>query len=335
MPHIYPVNYTPNMDILTTQKAIKVAKDTFENELAGALGLTRVSAPIFVERGSGLNDDLNGVERPVSFDLKEKPGNEIQIVHSLAKWKRYALGKYEFPMGHGLYTDMNAIRRDETTDNLHSLYVDQWDWEKVISREERTEETLKEAVCGIHTALVRTLGVLRRLFPQVKTELPETVTFIRTQELEDLYPGLSQEERELAFVKEHGAAFFIGIGWPLAGGKPHDGRAPDYDDWKLNGDLVYYHKELDNRIEISSMGIRVDEVSLRCQLAAAECESRAELPFHKALLAGELPLTMGGGIGQSRLCMLLLGRAHIGEVQSSIWPEEAVRLYAEHGIKLL
>ena len=335
MPHIYPENYKPNMDILNTQKAIKVAKDTFENELAGALGLTRVSAPIFVERGSGLNDDLNGVERPVSFDLKEKPGHEIQIVHSLAKWKRYALGKYEFPMGHGLYTDMNAIRRDETTDNLHSVYVDQWDWEKVISREERTEETLKEAVRGIHTALVRTLGVLRRLFPQVKTELPESVTFIRTQELEDLYPGLSQEERELAFVKKHGAAFFIGIGWPLAGGKPHDGRAPDYDDWKLNGDLVYYHKELDGRIEISSMGIRVDEASLRCQLAAAECESRAELPFHKALIAGELPLTMGGGIGQSRLCMLLLGRAHVGEVQSSVWPEEAIRLYAEHGVKLL
>ena len=335
MPHIYPENYKPNMDILNTQKAIKVAKDTFENELAGALGLTRVSAPIFVERGSGLNDDLNGVERPVAFDLKEKPGHEIQIVHSLAKWKRYALGKYEFPMGHGLYTDMNAIRRDETTDNLHSAYVDQWDWEKVISREERTEETLKEAVRGIHTALVRTLGVLRRLFPQVQTELPESVTFIRTQELEDLYPGLSQEERELAFVKEHGAAFFIGIGWPLAGGKPHDGRAPDYDDWKLNGDLVYYHKELDGRIEISSMGIRVDEASLRCQLAAAECENRAELPFHKALLAGELPLTMGGGIGQSRLCMLLLGRAHIGEVQSSVWPEEAIKLYADHGVKLL
>ncbi|MBR3691709.1 MAG: aspartate--ammonia ligase [Clostridia bacterium] len=335
MPHIYPENYKPNMDIFTTQKAIKVAKDTFENELAGALGLTRVSAPLFVDRTSGLNDDLSGKERPVSFDLGECPDREIQIVHSLAKWKRFALGKYKFPMGHGLYTDMNAIRRDETTDNLHSVYVDQWDWEKIISRDARTEETLREAVRGIHIALVRTLGVLKRLFPEIDTELPGDVAFIGTQELEDLYPGLSQEERELAFVREHGAAFFIGIGWPLRGGKPHDGRAPDYDDWKLNGDLVYYHKPLDGRIEISSMGIRVDEASLRCQLAASGCESRAELPFHKALLAGELPLTMGGGIGQSRLCMLLLGRAHIGEVQSSIWPEEAISLYAEHGVTLL
>jgi len=329
-----PEGYSSALNLRQTEHAIKKVKDFFERDLAIQLNLMRVSAPLFVESDSGLNDTLSGTERPVSFDLGDD-GKNCEIVHSLAKWKRAALAEYGFSAGEGLYTDMSAIRRDEETDNIHSIYVDQWDWEKVISREERTEETLKEAVCGIHTALVRTLGVLRRLFPQIKTELPETVTFIRTQELEDLYPGLSQEERELAFVKEHGAAFFIGIGWPLAGGKPHDGRAPDYDDWKLNGDLVYYHKELDGRIEISSMGIRVDEASLRCQLAAAECEGRAELPFHKALLAGELPLTMGGGIGQSRLCMLLLGRAHIGEVQSSIWPEEAVRLYAEHGIKLL
>lgn len=335
MPHVYPEDYSPKLDILTTQKAIKVIKDTFENELAGALGLTRVSAPLFVEKSSGLNDDLNGVERPVSFDLLEQPDREVSIIHSLAKWKRYALGRYAFPHGRGLYTDMNAIRRDESTDNLHSVYVDQWDWEKVISDDQRNEQTLREAVGGIHESLVRTHGVLRRLFPDITTELPESVTFFRSDELCSLYPDMSAEQRELQAVREHGACFFIGIGWPLADGRPHDRRAPDYDDWTLNGDLVYYHKTLDCRMEISSMGIRVDEKALRTQLAASGCEDRSSLPFHNALLKGKLPLTMGGGIGQSRLCMLLLGKAHIGEVQASIWPEHAMELYAAHGVTLL
>ncbi|MBE6931214.1 MAG: aspartate--ammonia ligase [Ruminococcaceae bacterium] len=335
MPHIFPAGYQPTMDLIKTQKAIKLAKDTFEHELAAALNLTRVSAPLFVERSTGLNDDLNGFERPVQFDILEQPGVLVQIVHSLAKWKRFALARYNFPVGEGLYTDMNAIRRDETTDNLHSLYVDQWDWEKAITREDRTPEFLRDTVYSIHDALRRTLVVLKASFPEIDVEFPEQVSFITTTELERLYPGLAPDERESAYVRAHGAAFFMGIGWPLANGKPHDGRAPDYDDWSLNGDLVYYHKALDSRMEISSMGIRVDEASMRAQLAAAKCEQRAELPFHKALLAGELPLTMGGGIGQSRLCMLLLGKAHIGEVQSAFWPKEAIQLYADHGVTLL
>ncbi len=335
MAHVFPTGYKPALDILTTQRAIKVIKDTFEQELAGDLSLTRVSAPLFVDKSSGLNDDLNGVERPVAFDLLEQPDRQMQIVHSLAKWKRYALARYNYPIGHGLYTDMNAIRRDETTDNLHSVYVDQWDWEKGILPEQRTEEYLKETVSKIHEALVRTLGVVKRVVSGIAVELPKKVTFIRSSELEEMYPSLTPEQRETRFVKEHGAIFVIGIGWPLKNGKPHDGRAPDYDDWSLNGDLIYYHSPLDSRIEVSSMGIRVDPVAMRKQLAVAGCESRAELPFHKALLAGELPLTMGGGIGQSRICMLLLGKAHIGEVQSSTWPEEAVRLYSSNGVTLL
>ena len=335
MAHIFPKGYRPALDILTTQRAIKVIKDTFEQELAGELSLTRVSAPLFVDKSSGLNDDLNGVERPVSFDLLEQPDRQMQIVHSLAKWKRYALAKYNYPIGHGLYTDMNAIRRDETTDNLHSVYVDQWDWEKGILPEQRTEEYLKETVSKIHEALVRTLGVVKRVISGVTLELPKEVTFIHSAELEEMYPDLTPEERENRFVKERGAIFVIGIGWPLKNGKAHDGRAPDYDDWTLNGDLIYYHAPLDSRIEVSSMGIRVDPIAMQKQLAAAGCESRASLPFHKALLAGELPLTMGGGIGQSRICMLLLSKAHIGEVQSSIWPEEAVRLYKSNGVTLL
>lgn len=335
MAHYYPHGYVPIMDTFTTQRAIKCAKDTFEQELAGALDLVRVSAPLFVTKSSGLNDDLSGKERPVSFDLLEQPGSQLQIVHSLAKWKRMALARYGFPVGRGLYTDMNAIRRDETTDNLHSVYVDQWDWEKVITRDDRNVATLKDCVNSIHTALLRTHGVLKRVFPELDTALPEQVSFITTEELCQLYPDLSPEERETEFVRSHGAAFFIGIGWPLQDGNSHDGRAPDYDDWHLNGDLVYYHKTLDRRMEVSSMGIRVDEAAMQAQLKAAHCEDRAELPFHSALLRGELPLTMGGGIGQSRICMLLLGKAHIGEVQSSVWPDEAVKLYADHGVTLL
>ena len=335
MPHVFPAGYRPNLDLIATQKAIKLAKDTFERELADALNLTRVSAPLFVERSTGLNDDLNGVERPVQFDILEQPGVEVQIVHSLAKWKRFALARYGFPCGEGLYTDMNAIRRDETTDNLHSLYVDQWDWELAIGREDRTPDFLRDTVYRIHDTLRRTLAVLRESFPEIDVEIPEKVSFLTTAELERLYPGLAPDERESAYVRAHGAAFFMGIGWPLANGKPHDGRAPDYDDWSLNGDLVYYHKALDSRMEISSMGIRVDEAAMRAQLKAAGCENRAELAFHKALLNGELPLTMGGGIGQSRLCMLLLNKVHIGEVQCAIWPAEVSEKFTVAGVPLL
>ena len=333
--HFLPPHYRPKLDLYHTQLAIKQAKDDFEDELAALLHLSRVSAPLFVDKATGLNDDLNGVERPVEFDIKEQPGIAVQVVQSLAKWKRYALGRYGYPVGQGLYTDMNAIRRDEITDNFHSIYVDQWDWEKVIRREDRNPEFLKDTVRSIHRALYNTLQKLRASFPEIEIELPEEVAFIDTTELEARYPDLSPAAREEAFVREHGAAFFLGIGWPLKSGLPHDGRAPDYDDWSLNGDLVYYHKALDTRLEISSMGIRVDAESMLAQLSAAGQMERASLPFHSALIDGRLPLTIGGGIGQSRLCMLLLGKAHIGEVQCALWPADVVERFSVAGVPLL
>ena len=333
--HILPTDYTPSLDLYQTQLAIKAAKDIFERKLAKALDLQRVSAPLFVDKLTGLNDDLNGVERPVQFDLLEQPGVCIQVVQSLAKWKRYALGRYGFPVGKGLYTDMNAIRRDEITDNLHSIYVDQWDWEKVITKQMRNEETLHETVRAIHGAIYETAALLKKEFPALTVEIPEEIHFITTQELEDRWPDLSPAQREQAFIQEHGAAFFQQIGWPLRSGVRHDGRAPDYDDWSLNGDIVYFHRPLGCRFEVSSMGIRVDAEAMRTQLKAAGCEERAALPFHSALLSGQLPQTMGGGIGQSRLCMLLLGKAHIGEVQCAVWPPEAVERFASHGVSLL
>ena len=317
-----PEGYAPSLDILETEKAIKMLKDTFEDLLSKELSLTRVSAPLFVQPETGLNDNLNGVERPVSFDIRYDGGKTAEVVHSLAKWKRFALKRYGIPAGQGLYTDMNAIRRDEITDNLHSLYVDQWDWEKVIRRADRNLDYLKTTVKQIYSVFRRTEEALCLRYPDLSMYLPEEIVFLTTQELEDRYPDLPSGERETLAAKEYGAIFLMQIGGKLASGKPHDGRAPDYDDWTLNGDMIFYYPVLDRALEVSSMGIRVDEESLRRQLAEAGCMDRAELPFQKSLLAGELPLTIGGGIGQSRLCMFFLGKAHIGEVQSSVWPQE-------------
>lgn len=329
-----PAGYHPPLDEYNTQKAIAYIKQNFQEEFASALNLKRVSAPIFVAEDSGLNDNLNGYERPVSFDIPAI-GSSAQVVHSLAKWKRLALKRYNFSVGNGLYTDMNAIRRDESLDNLHSIYVDQWDWEKIITRETRNTEYLQQIVLSIVRAICTTNDRLRVRFPQLTTELCREVSFITTQELEDLYPDLSGSQRENLYVKEHKTAFIMQIGGKLRSGKPHDGRAPDYDDWQLNGDLFFWSDVLERAVEISSMGIRVDAESLDRQLTLAGCDDRRTLPFHKMLLADELPLTIGGGIGQSRLCMLMLGCAHVGEVQSSIWDEETVRVCAEHGIMLL
>jgi len=331
-----PEGYTPLLSIYETQKAIGLLKRLFEDELAGALHLHRVSAPLFVSATSGLNDDLNGVERPVAFDVNGVAG-DAQVVHSLAKWKRLALKRYQFRPGVGLYTDMNAIRRDEELDELHSAYVDQWDWEKVITEEERTVEHLKATVQSIVDALADTQRVLHSIFPQLSVlpRLSNEVTFVTSQELEDLYPDFTGKERENAFVKEHPVTFLIGIGGKLRSGKPHDGRAPDYDDWDLNGDLLVWDSVGGRAMELSSMGIRVNPESLDRQLTVSGCNDRRELPFHKMLLNGELPLTMGGGIGQSRVSMLLLGKAHIGEVQSSLWDEENLDACAKLGITLL
>ncbi len=333
---IIPQGYAPCLNLYDTQKAIGLLKRLFEDTLGGALHLRRVSAPLFVEAASGLNDDLNGIERPVAFDIPSVEG-EAQVVHSLAKWKRLALYRYQFSVGEGLYTDMNAIRRDETLDNLHSVYVDQWDWEKVIAPRDRTAEHLKETVRTIVRAVADTQATLRAVFPQL-TALPlvdTEVSFVTTQELEDRYPELTPKQREDAWVKEHPTTFLMGIGGALKSGKPHDGRAPDYDDWSLNGDILFWEPVLGRAIEISSMGIRVSPESLDRQLTIAGCDYRRQLPFHKMLLEGKLPLTMGGGIGQSRLCMLLLGKAHIGEVQASIWDEETLHACQEAGVILL
>lgn len=329
-----PAPYQNKLSILDTEIAIKLVKDTFEKKLAENLNLTRVSAPLFVRPESGLNDNLNGVERPVEFDLLSTKSN-VQVVHSLAKWKRLALKRYHFQPCKGLYTDMNAIRRDEDLDNLHSIYVDQWDWEKIITKEIRNEQTLKDTVQKIVHTLIQTQDKLEASFPQLKSFLCPDVTFLTTQELEDKYPTLSPKEREDAACKEYKTVFLMQIGGALKSGKKHDGRAPDYDDWNLNGDILIWYPVLDCAIEISSMGIRVDEESLKNQLEAAGCEDRKTLPFHKQLLNGELPLTMGGGIGQSRICMLLLQKAHIGEVQASIWPDDMIEACEKQEIILL
>ena len=337
MSNIYiPDGYKPLLSMYDTQKAIGVIKRQFADTLAATLQLHRVSAPLFLEASTGLNDDLNGYERKVTFDIKDT-GTQAQVVQSLAKWKRLALKEYNFHLGKGLYTDMNAIRRDEELDNLHSIYVDQWDWEKVIRKEDRTVAYLQRTVRAIVSAVCAAEMNLHAQFPELY-ELPlhtPEVTFITTQELEDLYPELSPKERENAFVKENGTTFLMQIGKKLRSGKPHDGRAPDYDDWDLNGDILVWNSTLGISYELSSMGIRVSPESLDKQLTEAGCEDRRLLPFHKALLAGELPYTIGGGIGQSRLCMLILGSAHIGEVQASVWDEETLRRCAEAGIPLL
>ena len=331
---IVPAHYRSTLSLYETQEAIALIKKTFQSNLSHALNLKRVSAPLFVDGASGLNDDLNGVERPVAFDVLET-GETAQVVHSLAKWKRYALARYRFPVGEGLYTDMNAIRRDETLDNLHSVYVDQWDWEKVIRQEDRTIATLQDAMSRIVTAICVTLDMLKWKYPQVKTTLKREVTFITTQELEDMYPGKTAKERENLFVAQHKTVGLLQIGGALRSGKPHDGRAPDYDDWELNGDILFWDDVLGCAIEISSMGVRVSPESLDRQLRLAHQEARRDLPFHQALLRGELPFTIGGGIGQSRLCMLLLDKAHIGEVQSSYWDQHTRDVCEQAGVVLL
>ena len=330
-----PQDYHPALDEYDTQRAIAYIKETFQQEFSNALNLKRVSAPLFVTEDSGLNDNLNGFERPVSFDIPAV-GEGAQVVHSLAKWKRLALKRYNFRVGGGLYTDMNAIRRDEDLDNIHSIYVDQWDWEKIITRENRNSEYLKLIVRAIVGAICNTNDRLQVRFPQLQTKLDREVAFITSQALEDLYPDLpTGSEREKAFVQQHHTACIIGIGGKLRSGKPHDGRAPDYDDWTLNCDIFFWDEVLGRALEISSMGIRVDEKSLAYQLKESGCEDRRNLPFHKMLLSGELPLTIGGGIGQSRLAMLMMGCAHIGEVQSSIWDHETVQACEKAGIRLL
>lgn len=326
--------YSSKLNEFDTQSAIALVKDKFSSELCDSLDLSRVSAPLFVKKGSGINDDLNGVERPVQFDIKET-GEIAEVVHSLAKWKRMALMRYGFPLHTGLYTDMNAIRRDEECDNIHSIYVDQWDWEKVISAEDRTENYLRATVRSIYGAVLRTARAVEAKYPVLDCYLPDKISFVTTYELEEKYPELTPKERENAAAKEYGAVFVMQIGGRLKSGEKHDGRAPDYDDWSLNGDIIVYNRVLESGFEISSMGIRVDRNSLLSQLKAENAEDRLNFEFHKLLLSGALPLTVGGGIGQSRLCMLLLQKAHIGEVQVSIWPEKEVQKCKSLGIALL
>ncbi|HIU20771.1 MAG TPA: aspartate--ammonia ligase [Candidatus Limadaptatus stercorigallinarum] len=330
-----PDGYKPKMTVRETEKAIKFVKDAFQRNFVKNFGFERVSAPLFVVSKTGVNDDLNGVERAVRFDVLEQDGREAEIVHSLAKWKRIALKRYGFRGGEGLYTDMNAIRRDDKCDNVHSIYVDQWDWEMVISKEQRTPEFLKMAVSRIVGAIVDTLEETKKNFPVIDLKLKREVTFVSAQELLDRYPDLDAHGRETAAAKEYGTVFLTGIGGALSDGKPHDGRAPDYDDWNLNGDILFYDEILGESLEISSMGIRVDAESLVAQLKTAGAESRLAYDYHKDILSGELPLTIGGGIGQSRLCMLLLQKAHIGEVQVSLWPDEMRARCEAAGIHLL
>ena len=330
-----PENYESALDLHDTQVGIKTVKDFFQNLLAERLNLLRVSAPLFVDPASGLNDNLNGVERPVTFGIKEMNDYEAEIVHSLAKWKRYALKKYGFQNGEGLYTDMSAIRRDEDTDNIHSIYVDQWDWEKIIAKQDRTMDTLKEVVRTVYKVLRKTEKYMAIRYDYIEEILPHDIYFVTTSELEEMFPAHTPKEREYAIAKDKGAVCIMQIGDKLANGKPHDGRAPDYDDWALNADIVVYYPVLDIALELSSMGIRVDENSLKEQLEKAGCMDRAELPFQKAILNRELPYTIGGGIGQSRICMFFLRKAHIGEVQSSLWPAETVELCQQKGVHLL
>ena len=329
-----PSNYSAPLDLYRTQRAIAHIKQYFQESLASALNLKRVSAPLFVTESSGLNDNLGGTERPVCFDIPDAKETG-QVVHSLAKWKRLALKEYGFYVGYGLYTDMNAIRRDEELDNTHSIYVDQWDWEKIITKNERNLGYLTEVARTIVNCICDTCERLREHYPELNVTLTREMAVITTQELEDMYPSLAPKEREDAYLKEHKTALIMQIGGKLKSGKPHDGRAPDYDDWQLNGDIMFYNEVLGRAFEISSMGIRVDEESLSRQLTESGCDDRRALPFHKMLLAGELPLTVGGGIGQSRLCMLMMGTAHIGEVQSSIWDEKTVNGCKQAGIRLL
>lgn len=332
---IIPENYDPRLSVRDTEKAIKYIRDTFQKEFSKRMNLSRISAPLFVEAGSGLNDDLSGVERKVCFDILEMPGNGLEVVQSLAKWKRMALGSYGFAPGEGLYTDMNAIRRDEELDNLHSIYVDQWDWEKVLTAEERTVETLEETVRTIYKVMKHMEHEVWYQYPEAVYHLPDDIFFIDSEELRLKYPDLTAKEREDAICKEYGAVFIMRIGDKLGDGKPHDGRAPDYDDWQLNGDILFWFEPLKRAFEISSMGIRVDAKSMHDQLVKAGKLEKESLPFHRMILENKLPYTIGGGIGQSRLCMLLLGRAHIGEVQASVWPEEMRQKCLENNIFLL
>jgi aspartate--ammonia ligase len=330
-----PEGYKPALNLHDTQIAIKTVKDSFQTLLAERLNLLRVSAPLFVDPAQGLNDNLNGYERPVSFGIKEQNEYQAEIVHSLAKWKRYALKKYGFKEGEGLYTDMNAIRRDEDTDNTHSIFVDQWDWEKIITREERTIDTLKSVVNDVYKVLRKTEKYLSIQYDYIEEILPHDIFFITSEELLEMFPENTPKEREYYITKAKGAVCIMQIGDKLENGKPHDGRAPDYDDWALNADIFVYYPVLDIALELSSMGIRVDAKSLKEQLDKAGCPERAELPFQKAVLNDELPFTIGGGIGQSRICMFFLRKAHIGEVQCSLWPEETVKTLSERGVPLL
>lgn len=330
-----PQNYQSKLDIRETEVAIKAIKDYFEKALAKKLNLTRVSAPLFVLPNSGINDDLNGVERPVKFEVAGINNEEVEVVHSLAKWKRMALHRYGFSHGEGLYTDMDAIRRDEELDNLHSVYVDQWDWEMIINKEERNLDTLKATVEKLFEVFKETEKYITDKYDVLEKFLPEKVTFISSQELEDMYPELSPKQREDKIAEKYKAVFITQIGAALKSGQKHDGRAPDYDDWSLNGDLIFYFPVLGHAFEVSSMGVRVDENSLLSQLKTAGCEERANLEFHKAVLNKVLPYTLGGGLGQSRICMFLLGKAHIGEVQASVWSKDMIEKCAENGINLL
>ena len=332
---IIPTDYEPALNLHDTQIAIKTVKDFFQNLLSARLNLSRVSAPLFVDPDTGLNDNLNGVERPVSFGIKEQNDKEAEVVHSLAKWKRYALQKYGFSVGEGLYTDMNAIRRDEETDNIHSVFVDQWDWEKIIQKEDRTLDFLQDTVRTVYKCLRKTEKYMSIQYDYIEEILPHDIYFITTGELEKMFPESSPKEREYLISKEKGAVCIMQIGDALENGEPHDGRAPDYDDWALNADIVVYYPVLDIALELSSMGIRVDKDALLSQLEKAGCPERAALPFQKAVIDGALPFTIGGGIGQSRICMFFLRKAHIGEVQSSLWPKEDADACAENGISLL
>lgn len=332
---IIPKDYHSELNLHDTQIAIKTVKDFFQRLLAERLNLSRVSAPLFVDPTSGLNDNLNGVERPVTFDIKEQNGREAEVVHSLAKWKRYALQRYGFSVGEGIYTDMNAIRRDEDTDNIHSIFVDQWDWEKIITKEDRTLETLQETVRTVYKCLRKTEKYMSIQYDYIEEVLPHDIFFITTQELADMFPDHTPKEREYYIAKAKGAVCIMKIGDTLENGERHDGRAPDYDDWELNADIVVYYPVLDIALELSSMGIRVDKKALLSQLKKANCEDRKNLPFQKAIINEELPYTIGGGIGQSRICMFFLRKAHIGEVQSSLWPTEMQKACEENSIALL
>ena len=332
---IIPGNYHSELDLYNTQIAIKTVKDFFQNLLATRLNLTRVSAPLFVDEASGLNDNLNGVERPVAFDIKDQSGRTAEIVHSLAKWKRYALHKYGFDYDEGIYTDMNAIRRDEDTDNIHSIFVDQWDWEKVIDKEDRTLETLMDVVKTVYKCLRKTEKYMAIQYDYIEEILPHDIFFVTTQELANMFPDYTPKEREYYIAKTKGAVCIMQIGDTLENGERHDGRAPDYDDWALNADIIVYYPVLDIALELSSMGIRVDKDALLSQLDKNGCPERAALPYHQAVINEELPYTIGGGIGQSRICMFFLRKAHIGEVQSSLWPDEMIKKCQEAGIVLL